>query len=603
MLVFDLETDGLLPELTKIHTIAILDINTNSLKSYDKVDVPKGLERLARADKICGHNIIDFDIPAIKKVYPEWETNAEVWDTLVWSRLLYPDIGDGDYARFREGVLPGQLIGRHSLEAWGYRLGEFKGEFAKETDWKYWSPEMSEYCRQDTVVTGLLHNHLLERTSPRVMREALSLEHQVQWIISRQIRYGWYFDIDKAMQLYERLSRERDEIHEQLLGIFGSFYVSEKEFTPKRKNRKMGYVEGATCTKIRQTQFNPGSARHVYWMFQKKYGWEPKEWTNTPGLPKVDEDVLESLSYPEAKLVKQYWTLEKRLGQLHDGKGSWVKFYNRQTGRIHGDVNPNGAVSGRMTHRRPHVTGVPANNAPYGKECRELWTVPTGKKLVGIDADALELRLLAHYLAIWDKGSYARAVTQGSKEDGTDAHTMNMKALGIDSRDTAKTWFYAWIYGAGDVTLGGYLGVGPRKAKQKNKEFLKRSPALAKLKKEIERKVRSKKSLIGLDGRRLKARALHSALNLLIQSAGGVVMKKALVILDRDLKDAGLTPGDDYEFVGNIHDEWQIECDPEHAEFIGKTGKRAIQKTTDYFKLNCPMDGNYDVGTSWAETH
>jgi DNA polymerase I-like protein with 3'-5' exonuclease and polymerase domains len=602
-LVFDLETDGLLNELTKIHTLSIFDTTTNKLRRYDKSDVPKGLKRLANAEAIVGHNIIAFDIPAIKKVHPRWDTSADCWDTLVWARLLYPDIKYSDFGKFNNGNLPGKLIGSHSLETWGYRLGEFKGEFAKQTDWSEWSLEMADYCEQDVRVTVKLMNELDKRTPTDVKREALDLEHKVQWIIARQERYGFYFDYDKALQLYAELLKRKNEIYEQLHEIFPPFYVANKEFIPKVDNMRFGYVKGAKMTQVKQVSFNPTSNYHIYWMFKKKYGWEPMVWTDTPGLPKIDEDVLQSLKYPEAKLIQEYWTISKRMGQIHDGNKSWLKFYNQETGRLYGGVNSNGTVTGRMTHFKPHLGQVPSNDNPWGERCRELFTVPKGKKLVGCDASSLEMRCLAHYIGLWDQGEFGQTVIQGSKEEGTDPHTLNMKALGIDSRHIAKTWFYAWLYGAGNTTLATYLGCSVKKAKQKNDEFLSNSPYLNKLKKAIDAKVKKKKYLKGLDNRRLLIRSAHSALNTLLQSAGAIIMKKALVFLDDSLQEQGFIPGENYEFVANVHDEWQIECDPEIADTVGQTAVWAIEETGRYFNLNCPITGDYDVGDTWKETH
>lgn len=604
MLVFDLETDGLLRQLTKIHTLSIFDTSTNRINRYDKADVLKGLRRLATANDICGHNIIAFDLPAIRKVYPTWETRADVWDTMVWSRLLYPDIKDTDFGLHKKGTLPGKLIGNHSLEAWGYRLGEFKGDFGKQTDWSEWSPEMSEYCEQDVRVTAKLYNLLNDRTSEDVRKEALVLEHQVQWIIARQEQYGFYFDRDKALALYSDLATRKAEVYEQLTEAFPPFYVSGKEFTPKADNKRYGYVKGAKMTKVRRMDFNPTSNYHIYWMLKRKYGWQPEEWTDTPGLPRIDEIILESLDYPEAKLIHEYWTLAKRMGQLSDGNNGWLKHLDPETQRLYGGVNPNGTVTGRMTHFQPHLGQVPGNDSPWGERCRELFTVPRGKKLVGCDADSLEMRCKAHYLGIWDNGVFAETVIYGSKEDGTDAHTKNMKALGINERGIAKRWFYAWLYGAGVAKLAQILGVSNKKAKQKNQEFLDNSPSLKKLKDTVDKKVKSKGYLIGLDNRRLRIRSAHSALNTLLQSCGAIIMKKALVILDNTLQyKHSLIPGKHYEFVANVHDEWQIEVDEDLADTVGQAAVEAIEETGKYFNLNCPVTGDYDVGDSWKETH
>ena len=607
MLIFDLETDGLLDELTTIHTLTIYSTASRKYTRYDKKDVPCGLKRLQTAEAIMGHNIIAFDIPAIQKVVPGWTPKGQVVDTLVWSRLIVSDIKDTDFGLFKKGVLPGQLIGSHSLEAWGYRLGEYKGDYGKTTDWATWTPEMSDYCEQDVRVTVALYKYLDDITPSDIKGGALDLEHKVAYIIARQERHGFYFDQEKANKLYQKLLIKRVECIEKLQKIFPPFFVpnGNKEFIPKRDNKKTGYIAGAPCCKIKQIDFNPKSNYHVYWMLNRKYGWEPTEWTPS-GQPKVDEDILLSLTerYPEVEDILNYWIVDKRMSQLQDGDKAWMKFLKADDSRIHGTINPCGTVTGRMTHYNPNMSQVPAGYSPYGGECRELFCVPPGHKLVGCDASGLEGRMLAHYLAAYDGGEYAKAVLEGRKEDGTDIHTLNMKALGIDSRDDAKKWFYAWLYGAGDNKLADLLGITLKQAKAKRQLFLQNLPALAKLKDAIEKTVKKRGYLKGLDGRRLKIRSIHSALNTLLQSAGAIVMKKALIILDNDLIKQGFIPGVDYEFCANSHDEWQIEVtDPENVVTVGETARTAIQKAGVFFNLRCPLDGEYKIGNSWKETH
>lgn len=605
MLVFDLETDGLLPELTKIHCLWTYDTDKGRYYGFDKKDVDRGLEMAGQAAAICGHNIIGFDIPAIKKVKPDWTFQGDVYDTLIWSRLIFPDIKKSDFGRFQKGQLPGRLLGSHSLEAWGYRLGEFKGEFAKQTDWSSWSPEMSTYCKQDVKVTAKLLDLLKQQT---MSWQSVQLEMDVGWIISRQMRRGFKFDAKGAEELYADLSIRLAELSQKLRDMVPPLCVQGKEFTPKKDNKRHGYKAGCPMTKIKFSDFNPNSGFHIYKALKRKYDWKPVEYTET-GQPKVDEDVLKKLhkvkKWPEAELLREYWTISKRMGQIYDGDNGWLKHYDRHTGRIYGYVNSCGAVTGRMTHSKPNLAQVPSNNNPYGKECRSLFTVSEGYKLVGCDADGLEGRGLAHFLARYDDGAFIKTILEGNKEDETDIHNVNKRMLEIDSRDVAKTFFYAWMYGAGFQKLANILGVSVQQAKKKNQKFLDNFQAMKKLKQDIEKAVKTRGYLRGLDDRKLKVRSSHSALNTLIQSAGGLLMKQALVVLDKSLQEQGLVPGQDYEFVANVHDEWQIEVLDQDGkpDQVGKTAAWAIEKAGEILNFRCPLAGDYQIGNSWAETH
>jgi DNA polymerase I len=271
-----------------------------------------------------------------------------------------------------------------------------------------------------------------------------------------------------------------------------------------------------------------------------------------------------------------------------------------------------------MTHSKPNMGQVPSGKSEYGHECRECWIVAAGKKLVGADADALELRDLAGYMAIFDGGEYIKTVLEGDKSKGTDMHSVNCRALGMDpkqlifgtetGRDVAKTWFYAFIYGSGDENLG-YIVLrkwgaqAKKKGAALRKSFLENLPAMGKLVDSVKRKAKTVGHLKGLDGRRLTVRSMHAALNTLLQSAGAIQMKKALCLLDDSLQALGLIPGTHYEFVANVHDEWQIEVDDDKAERVGRMAVEAIRAAGIYFNFRCPLDGAYDIGNNWAETH
>lgn len=631
-LAFDIETNGLLDELTKLHCLCIRDIDNNfvvscvpHLKAGEEdivngwMSIEDGLKILSNADLLFGHNVVKFDIPAIQKVYPQWSTKAVVRDTLILTRVVWPDIKESDHALVKKGKLPAHLRGRYSLEAFGYRLGKYKGDY--RGGWEAWSKEMQDYCEQDIEVTCNLWDRLhqsMEAQRGRTNGKAwtgntVELEHRVQDIIMRQENLGFLFDRVAAMELCHTLAARRAELLGELQNLFHPWLRSKGEFTPKRDNKKLGYLAGQTFTKLELHSFNPASRHDVADRLIKLRGWSPTEFT-PDGHPKIDDTVLSRLPYPEAKALAEYFLVEKRLGALAEGKEAWLKAV-KGDGRIHGQVMTGGAVTGRMTHMRPNITQVPSLKAKYGGECRALFIAPEGKKLVGCDADALELRCLAGYMARYDDGAYIETVLRGNKDLGTDMHSVNARAISLDpekkyeadgrlltGRDIAKVWFYAFIYGAGDWKLGHILGVRGAKTKvskaggKSRETFLTSLPALKKLVDAVRGRVKSLGGLVAIDGRFLRVRSEHAALNTLLQSAGAIFMKQALVILDDRLP-----PG--AEFVANVHDEWQIEAAEEIAEEVGKAAADSIRLAGEFFSFACPLAGNYSVGNNWRDTH
>lgn len=632
-LLFDIETNGLLPELNTIHCLVIKDTETKKVDRYNGDRILAGLMRLVKASHmgtvISGHNVIDFDIPAIQKVFPWFDPDMRfVRDTLIMSRVIYSDIGDKDAALLKKGKLDGKLFKSHSLKAWGQRLGFPKDDYAdrmKERGldpWAEWSMEMEDYCVIDVEVTHALWDCLADQQWPE---QSIELEHDVFRIIRRQMQRGFAFDVESAQKLYAKLSAREHVLRVALVKEFGEFFLPDgaRDFVPKKGNKANNYVGGAPLRKIKLVEFNPSSRAHIVNRLKVRHGWEPTEFTEK-GEPKMDETVMRGLQFPEAKLLEEYFTVIKRLGQVGDGDEAWLKRY--RDGAIFCRVSTNGAVTGRMTHSSPNLAQVPASHSPYGVECRSCFVAREGYVLVGIDAAALELRNLAGYMALYDNGAYINTVVNGKKSDGTEIHTVNRKALEIDSRDDAKTWFYAFIYGAGDEKLGTIItkikGMEARDVGSMSRaKFQRNLPALGRLVKDIATAIFGKKAKVdskgkviepavkgrgylrGLDGRRLPIRSKHAALNTLLQSAGAVLMKKALVILDRKLQEKGYVPGEDYEFVANVHDEWQIEARPSIAEDVGRMGVEAIREAGEFYKFACPLDGEYKVGKSWADTH
>lgn len=656
MLVFDLESDGLLDTITRVHCINAIhrasgeefrftdhEFYQNLDGSYSDIRVPRsgtikdGLKLLSDSACIGGQNIIDYDIPALKLVYPDWspKPGAKIRDTKTMSRVMYTNLKDLDFAAIRKGKLPGDfpargLIGTHKLEAWGLRIGkQLKGDFkpgdyidprtGEPHTWATipFTKDMDDYCMQDVRTNVDVFEHF---ESKGYSEECFEIEHAVAQIIHRQERYGFMFDVEAAEQLAKDLLLRKLELEEQLRATIKPFYVRDgaRTFTPKRDNKRMGYLAGAEMTKVKLVEFNPGSRDQIADRLMKLHGWVPTEFT-PKGRPKVDEAMLKGLTHPEAKLIAEYLKTEKRLGQLAEGRNAWLKKV-KADGRIHGKVNSNGTVTGRMSHHDPNVA-----QADKDKRMRALWIVPEGYRLVGCDADALELRCLAHFLAPFDGGEYVRVVLEGKKEDGSDMHSRNRDSVGLRSRDVAKVIFYAFCYGAGDYKLGTiYL---EDLTDEKRDNFFakfpagkKRDAAITRLGKRCRDRLvagitgmdellkRVKKAarrgwLKGLDGRKLHVRSEHAALNTLLQSAGAVVLKRALVLLDNELQACGLTPGDEYEFTLNCHDEWQLEVKEEFAEQVGREAADSMRKAGESFSFRCPLAGSYDIGANWSCTH
>ena len=543
MIYLDLEANGLTPDtiwcvVTKENGVTLVHGDPDSLS-----------EALEGSQSVVGHNLIGYDMPVLERLWGITVAPERVLDTLVLSRLYEPSKSGG-----------------HSLRNWGECLGFPKGD---HTDWSQLSQEMIDYCIQDVNVTEAVHQKLMQNMtcfSP----VSIELEHKVQASVQQQEINGWTLDQPLARDLCATFKERMNEIEEDL----------QQKFPPivhERWSEKTGKQ-----LKDKVEVFNVGSRQQIAKRLSSLGVRFDK--VTEKGNPIVDEAVLETIDLPEAKVVSEYLMLQKRYAQVN----SWLQ-HVKEDGRVHGRVISNGAVTGRMTHQSPNMAQVPASHSPYGHECRSCWTVPVGKKLVGFDASGLELRMLAHYMKDED---YTNEIING------DIHTAIQRLAGLESSNQAKTFIYALLYGAGDEKLGTVAGGGRTTGKKLRESFLHNLPSFASLKERVSN-ASSKGYLSGLDGRRLLVRSEHSALNTLLQAAGAIVMKKALVILDDYAKLWKL----DYKIIGNIHDEVQSEVAEKDAEKFGWLAVECLKAAGLEFNLRCPLDGEYKVGTTWAETH
>ena len=592
-LLFDIETNGLPRQgLDRIHCIVVKDIDKDEIYRFNDTgsghSITSGLTLLQDAEVLIGQNILGFDIPVITDLYPFFHSSALCYDTLILSRMFYPDRLARDF-RDKPIGMPGKLYGRHSLEAWGYRLGDYKGEFAKSTDWADWSQEMEDYCEQDVHVVGKLYDLFVEKEALKY-DDAIRLEHDLASIMAKQEWSGWPFDVKKAQQLESVLRTEMDQLADEMRAAFP--YVDGGQMTPKVRNSSRGYVKDAPLTKLKE--FNPTSRDHIGWAFMTWRGWEPEVFTDS-GRPKIDEGVLQALNTDEATTFGRILELQKALGQLSDGTNSWLKMVTRD-GRIHHTCQL-ATNTGRNTHSRPNL-----GQTSSDPRCRELFGPGEDMVQVGADASGLELRMLGHYLAFYDGGAFADVVVNG------DIHQQNADRIGCSRKDV-KTLTYAFIYGASDRKIGLSLDKSLDKEKavalgqEIRTKFLKAIPGLDQLLKAVNKKAATD-VLKGLDGRPIRLQGKkHAALNYLLQSAGAIVCKRWNVIAFNSFEKLGYTWDIDYQWLGWIHDEIQLAIQPHLVNDAKFNLEWSIVQAGEYYNLKVPLASEAKHGATWADCH
>lgn len=547
-LVVDIETDSL--DATTIYCIVAKDIDEDRIYTYKPEHVHHAKNLIESADIVIMHNGVSFDAPVLKRLLGVEIPLAKIRDTLIMSQLASP-VRDGG----------------HSLDAWGKTLGLHKHHFK---DFSGYSREMMEYCVRDVDLTAKVYKALVP-TLKGFSARSIKLEHQIRAVVDRQEQNGFTLDVKEASLLVAKLSDESHKLREELQEVF-------KPITEIRVSEKTG-----KRLKDKVTVFNPGSRQQIAQRLMN-LGWKPKKFTEK-GQPIVGEEILEKIDIPQAQLIATYLTLEKRVSQIK----SWIAVAD-ENDRVHGRVMTLGTITGRMSHSSPNMAQVPAVYSPYGKECRALWKVSSEDyTLLGTDASGLELRMLAHYM---NDEAYTKEVVEG------DVHTANQKAAGLPTRDNAKTFIYAFLYGAGAGKIGQVVNGTAKDGQRLIDNFLNNMPALKALRSKVD-KLAGRGYLIGLDGRVLNIRNKHAALNLLLQGAGAIVCKEWLKFIIILATKAKL----DFNLVASVHDEYQFEVRKGQEEAFGAITKEAMKLTEESLKVNCPLDCEYKTGLSWSDTH
>ena len=540
--VVDIETDSL--DATKVHCIVAKEIDSGRVYPFPP-DMIHGFRDWSQGVKqFIMHNGLSFDAPVCNRLLGTNIKPSQIVDTLVLSQLFNP-IRDG-----------------HSLKAWGERLGFPKGDV--ET-FEVYTPDMLEYCKQDVNITHKLFN-ILQNEGKGFSSSSIRLEHKVRVIIDKQEKNGFAMDMQKAMSLYNKLRDEANGLEKWSVTTFEPTVVELK-------------------TKTKYIPFNIGSRQQIADRLMK-LGWKPKKHTDKGNII-INEAVLDTIDMPEAKKFSRFFLLQKRIAQIK----SWIEACDDKDGRVHGRVMTLKTITGRMSHHSPNMAQIPAVRSPYGKECRDCWTVdnPYTHSIVGTDASGLELRCLAHLM---NDTTFTDILLTG------DIHTHNMKMAGLTDRDQAKTFIYAFMYGAGASKIGQIVGAGAKEGQQLINKFLSSMPALKRVRDAVT-KAASKGTIKGIDGRRLHIRSPHSALNTLIQGAGAVVCKVWLCNMNKRINRTGI----DAKLVASIHDEYQFEVSNKVINKFGQLTKDAMKDTEKQLQMKCPLDNEWKVGKTWAETH
>jgi DNA polymerase I len=617
-IVFDIECDGLLDTCSVLHSLVCMDADTGEIRSFADQEgyesLAKGLELLSQAKTLVGHNIIAFDIPALQKIC-QFVNKAKVYDTLTAVRTAVPDIMMFDAVVQK---IPTKLWGRHGLKAWGYRLDQYKGDYGEQEDaWAEWSKDMQDYCEQDVRVTYSLYKFLQEENLPR---EALAVEHKLAHYLFAQERNGFPFKVKEAEELNLLLEKEEKRLLVELQGYFGKFVKRGDIVIPKVNRGRIGdkkstlfkVAKGCSYCKLEIKDYTGGPVQTKA-ALKRVYGWEPDivkkrkrvrdVMENVEEEEGTDEATLSRLDFPAIPTLIEYNGAKKVRGMLSQGNNAWLRLVD-EYGFIHGRVNQNGTVTHRATHSKPNISQVPSEKRPYGKEARNLFHAPQGWKLIGADASGLELRMLAHYMHPFDGGAYAKEILSG------DIHTANQMAAGLSTRNDAKTFIYAFLYGAGAAKLGlitdpqGSEFARIRQGKQLKERFLENTPALKQLIQTVSEDA-ERGFVYSIDGRKTYVKSPHKALNCLLQSSGSIVVKKWITLFyDKFLEELG-----EPSWRGNwspcsySHDDAVVAVREEYVDRAKDIMLKSIVMAGKLMKCDIQIDGEAKVGQTWYDVH
>lgn len=572
--LFDLESNGLLREATTIHCGVFKDIESGKITKFRPNEIPQMLKHMDECDVLIAHNGIGYDFPLLKKLYG-YEFKGSKVDTLIMSRLLNPK-------RLVPFMCPNKKAGPHGLESWGYRVGRGKPE---HNDWEVFSEAMLYRCTEDVEILHLVYKELLQEAKGNDWKAAFLMSFRLFEDLHNQEEYGWLVDREHMIRSINILQHWIDRIDEVLVpnlplileinenklkGVYNyvkdPFLKSGKASASLSKwgldcNIDIDCVTGCfSRVSFRRTDLNSNQETKDYLLAE---GWEPLEWnTNDDGertSPKMSkDDPFEGINGKVGKLVAKRVQCRQRKSILEG-----LLLLIREDGRISSRVNTL-AVTGRATHR--NIVNIPKPSSFFGKWMRKCFIAAEGKVLVGTDSDACQIRMLCGRM---NDAVYTDNVLNGRKEDGTDIHSVNMRAAQLPDRDSAKTFFYGFLFGAGDAKVGKIVKGSASDGRALKTQFLDGLPALKALlesltaewkrtaksryNKQFNRMEYYNGSIKGLDGRPIVVASEHMLLVYLLQSDEAIMMSAAYIKFHKDMRARGYTYGKEYGTVCWYH--------------------------------------------------
>ena len=603
-LIFDLETDHKKPaQVSVVWCIGTIDRDTGVETIYGPSKIHQALAALCAANRLYGHNIRRYDLPVLQRLYGA-EPQGQVIDSLLLSRLYFNGLSDEP-----------DEYGRHSLEAWGQRLGHAKGDYHDFTEY---SADMAEYCLQDCRIVGQLVKHFAQY---EWNNEAARLELEYDAFVSGIRQHGFRLDVDGAHSLRDRIQRRLDRFRRYLDTIFPpvsmesarpSFYTLRSKnglelgqvpkFSTKKhleiwrkqhgiKPKQIEIVEGPPSVKVKP--FNPMSSHQVIPAL-RKLGWQPTR-ENKSGSVKAGEIDLYQSGIPAGRLIAGYRAFDK----VRQFTCQWIKY--EQAGRLYPNIVSLRAATGRSACLAPNIQQVPSAKKrasgmkflmKYGHLCRSLFLPSEGYRLVGCDLSGIEVRLLAHRLHPFDDGQFASMLL----EDSADVHQVNADAIGI-SRDRAKTVLYGSMYGTGPSSLAQSLGITYAEAKEIIEAFTTGIEGFRALKRSLISEFNKGGRIRLIDGRRLQVTSAHKLLNYSIQGDAAIVMKHWAMDTARRLENTS------YRTLAVVHDEIQSECLPEEVDHVMETMEQTATDVGERLGFWIRIDAEAKAGSSWRETH
>lgn len=647
--VIDIECNSLVKP-TQIWCIVCKDIDTGVIHVYRNLTSEDSAKRefIAFA-KDCtlfvGHNILGYDYPVMQDLLGLTldDPSSVCLDTLVLSKLI-------DYPR--QG---------HSIENYGQEFGLEKIKF---NNFKEWSQELEDYCVRDVEICHKIYLKYKGYTSNPNHGPSIELEHQFQFVVNRLSNNGFCFNVNRANNLLNTVSKELEKLDKEILHAFPPRLKLIREITPKLTKygtlsrtdfRWLGdgdlsdYSGGSFC-RCSWNEFNPASHKQLVNVLNQA-GWRPTDKTQTHIDTERDINRLKrdrkqdnsldirDLSVKLKILEETGWKVnENNLATLPDSAPSsarslakrilyesrrrtlteWLDLCDPNDSRIHGKFIGIGAWTHRMAHQQPNTANIPneyeqnGNKKLLGKELRSLWQAPRNRLLVGVDAEGIQLRIFAHYI---NDEEFTDALVRGRKDDKTDPHSLNQRILGqvCKTRAAAKRFVYALLLGAGIGKLAQILECNQRTAEEALGRLLTRYTGFAKLKEESIPLDAKKGWFTGLDGRRVRipgdtvGERRHLCMSGYLQNGEAIVMKKAT------LKWMDLLKEKNAMLVNFVHDEWQTEVPNNMAVAIevAKLQCDSLRIVGEELGLRCPLAGSYwnddhkdyTIGTNWSVTH